>query len=312
MRSRLLLALMLAGLLATGFGSTPTLLLPTPASAHPEPGDVDGDGVFDAADNCPTTRNADQRNSDGDGRPGADVAGDACDDDDDADGIPDVADNCRIDVNPDQRDADGDGLGDACAGDRDGDGVRDARDNCPERPNGGQEDGDRDGVGDLCDPDDDDDGVFDERDGCPWVANPDQVDADADGHGRACDPDDGDHPVQAIDLTPPRVRVGLAAPARFAALRAGLPVTLRCSEACAATATLRLGRRAAARHGAGLVGRGEAQVAAAGRTYVFIRFGAAARRALRRQPGVRLALRVVVLDAARNARILTRTVRIRW
>ena len=70
--------------------------------------DVDGDGVIDLADNCPTTANPDQSNID------ADEWGDACDPDDDNDGVVDVADNCPTVFNPSQTDTDADGLGDAC------------------------------------------------------------------------------------------------------------------------------------------------------------------------------------------------------
>jgi hypothetical protein len=49
------------------------LLNPAPVVAPPPPADADGDGVPDAADNCPAAANADQRDSDGD------HIGDACD-----------------------------------------------------------------------------------------------------------------------------------------------------------------------------------------------------------------------------------------
>jgi hypothetical protein len=72
------------------------------------PIDADGDGVADAADNCPDVPNTDQRDTDGDRR------GDACDDDDDGDGVADSADNCALSPNPGQLDDDFDGRGDAC------------------------------------------------------------------------------------------------------------------------------------------------------------------------------------------------------
>jgi hypothetical protein len=150
------------------------------------PPDFDGDGIPDAADNCPFTANPGQEDADGDG------VGDACDNcpggddnlDTDGDGVPDDCDNCPLTANPGQDDADGDGVGDACdicpGGDdnldTDGDGVADFCDNCPAAANAGQADGDSDGVGDACD-------------NCPGVPNPGQEDCDSNGVGDACETD---------------------------------------------------------------------------------------------------------------------------
>lgn len=73
--------------------------------------DWDKDGIFNWLDNCPTTFNPDQLDSDHDGY------GDVCDPsniDSDNDGIRDEIDNCPFNYNPDQLDSDQDGLGDVC------------------------------------------------------------------------------------------------------------------------------------------------------------------------------------------------------
>lgn len=82
------------------------------------PGDADGDGIADAADNCPQRYNPNQEDGDQDG------VGDICDncvavvnagqEDADEDGYGDVCDNCVLLHHHDQTDSDGDGLGDVC------------------------------------------------------------------------------------------------------------------------------------------------------------------------------------------------------
>lgn len=79
---------------------------------------LDGDGIAEMLDNCPTTANAGQADADGDG-------------------IGDVCDNCPGTANANQADTDGDGVGDVC-------------DNCPDTANADQADTDGDGVGDVC------------------------------------------------------------------------------------------------------------------------------------------------------------------
>jgi endonuclease/exonuclease/phosphatase family metal-dependent hydrolase len=68
--------------------------------------DMDGDGVEDGLDNCPTVSNADQQDLDND------LLGDVCD-------------NCPNDSNVDQADWNGNGIGDVCE-DSDNDGLLDA------------------------------------------------------------------------------------------------------------------------------------------------------------------------------------------
>jgi cytosine/adenosine deaminase-related metal-dependent hydrolase len=95
--------------------------------------DLDGDGIPDELDNCPTVFNPvfevafpiweDQPDADLDGLgdlcdPCPSNEGDVCEgpdpDDSDSDGVANDADNCPLDNNADQADADDDGKGDAC------------------------------------------------------------------------------------------------------------------------------------------------------------------------------------------------------
>jgi hypothetical protein len=57
--------------------------------------DLDGDGIPNTTDNCPTVANPDQH-------------------DEDVDGIGNACDNCPATANPSQANADSDGVGDAC------------------------------------------------------------------------------------------------------------------------------------------------------------------------------------------------------
>ena len=93
-------------------------------------------------DNCPDIPNADQIDSDADGRGDACdlcplIASDVEDTDEDGDGAGDACDNCLGVVNPDQTDTDDDGIGDAC-------------DMCVEVPDEvGAVDTDQDGLGTI-------------------------------------------------------------------------------------------------------------------------------------------------------------------
>lgn len=147
--------------------------------------DGDGDGVSNTCDNCPTTANASQLNTDGDSQ------GDACDSDDDNDGINDGSDNCPLVYNPTQDPQ-------ACL-DSDGDGVLDGNDNCPSVPNANQLNNDNDSQGDVCDADDDNDGVNDTSDNCPFASNPTQANWNGNSTGDACEDADGDGWLDAVD-----------------------------------------------------------------------------------------------------------------
>jgi RTX calcium-binding nonapeptide repeat (4 copies)/Thrombospondin type 3 repeat len=303
------------------------------SARHPEPGDVDGDEVRDEVDNCPTVRNGSQVNTDR-SLAGGDQQGDACDDDDDADGVPDARpDNCRTVQNPGQDDTDGDGYGDACPPvHSDGDGIIDDDDNCDTVDNRDQTDLDGDDKGDACDADRDGDRFDDRYDNCPTVYNleptdvdgdgfvNDQLDGDGDGVGTACDPDESVVPgvpppsSGAADRTPPRLRVTVGRRHRMRAIRAGLVVRLRCSEACAATAELSLSRTVARRLRLGratIVAGGSARLGAGGTTYAFVRFSPATRRAVLRARSVRAALTATTVDPSGNERTVTRRILLR-
>ena len=153
---------------------------------NPLVADSDGDGLKDGADNCPTSANADQADTDGDG------SGNACDTDDDNDGVLDINDNCpHFAGSTDQTDSNGDGVGDVCTGDDDGDGVLDATDNCRTISNAAQLDTDEDGQGDAGDTDDDNDGLSDVEETTPsndnLITNPLSTDTDGDGVADAVD-----------------------------------------------------------------------------------------------------------------------------
>jgi|GEM_PF-6497214 len=144
--------------------------------------DTDEDGILDLEDNCKTTSNPDQTDTDVDGQ------GDACDTDDDEDGVADGLDNCVLSANGDQLDTDSDGQGDLCDTDDDNDGTPDDEDDFPLDENE-DTDTDGDGTGDNADTDDDNDGTLDEADDFPLDENED-TDTDGDGTGNNADSDD--------------------------------------------------------------------------------------------------------------------------
>lgn len=102
-----------------------------PDGSTTDPDDLDGDGIANGVDNCPTVPNKDQADADRDG------VGDACDN------CPSVANPRKVTLGfdgPVQRDHDGDGRGDEC-------------DLCPHIASVAPDtDQDGDGIGDACDP----------------------------------------------------------------------------------------------------------------------------------------------------------------
>ncbi len=170
-----------------------------PTTANPGQANSDTDTLGDACDNCPTVANLSQADSD------ADTLGDACDNcvavpnqnqlNSDTDPLGDACDNCTAIPNPGQEDTDADGRGDTC-------------DNCPSLANPSQADADLDARGDACDNcptvansdqvDEDLDQVGDACDNCPSIENPTQANGDGDGFGDLCDPCPGD-PLNDLD-----------------------------------------------------------------------------------------------------------------
>jgi outer membrane protein OmpA-like peptidoglycan-associated protein len=186
--------------------------------------DVDGDGIKNKNDKCPSTP------------PGVNVDGTGCPVDTDKDGIPDYLDNCPTIAGSTSlngcQDKDNDGVSDfddlcpdvpglarfkGCP-DSDGDGIEDSKDKCPNAAGAdifqGCPDSDGDGVEDSydkcpdtkkgvkvdakgCAADTDGDGVLDADDKCPGT----QLGVKVDAMGCPADTD-GDGVADAIDNCP--------------------------------------------------------------------------------------------------------------
>ena len=181
--------------------------------------DSDGDGSCDREDTCPGFD--DGLDSDGDGVPdGCDGCPEGDDDlDGDFDGVPDACDIC---VGDDLIDTDGDGIPDACDAcvggdennDSDGDGVCDSDELCagfddaPDLDSDGVPDGCDACLGDDLSGNDDGDANCNDTDLCP--TGDDDLDGDLDGVPDACDicvgddltDTDGDGIPDACDVCP--------------------------------------------------------------------------------------------------------------
>lgn len=164
--------------------------------------DVDGDGLPDARDRCPTEREDFDNFEDDDGCP---------EDDNDRDGLADLRDKCPSEPETQNGYKDDDGCPDELP-DRDKDGIVDPEDKCPELggevvrtlgPSYGCPDRDKDGIADnvdKCPADPEDTDGFQDDDGCP--------DFDNDGDG-VLDPED-----ECVDLPGSPARGGCPEPDR--------------------------------------------------------------------------------------------------
>jgi Thrombospondin type 3 repeat len=145
-------------------------------------GDIDGDSILNAVDNCSLIPNPGQERL-----LTAATLGDVCNGDDDGDGVPDGIDLCPRVADPTNAMPTDPTILSQCSVDIDQDNVSDTFDNCIGTKNPLQADADTDGQGDLCDLDADNDGVMNDADNCSLVKNRSQLDDDGDKLGDSCD-----------------------------------------------------------------------------------------------------------------------------
>jgi len=172
--------------LMRGFGSPDLRAIASVGWAMPQetgPVDIDGDGIMDDVDECPTEAEDVDGFEDENG---------CADPDNDGDTVLDTDDPCPNEPETVNDYQDEDGCPDEI-GDRDGDGILDNVDQCPDEP----EDVDTFEDDNGCpDPDNDGDGVLDADDRCPLEPGV--------GANHGCpDPDrDGDTVVDRLDNCP--------------------------------------------------------------------------------------------------------------
>ena len=319
---RLLLLLAAVGLMAAGMTAG--------AGAHPaDVTDVDHDGWKNWADNCFRNYNPKQTDTDKDTPPPIYDAQQSTP----QTGPILIYNQTPVDTGqPLPTDPDPETGGDSCDIDDDGDKIYDKRapgkpgpDNCKLHPNPKQEDADSDGKGDACDDDDDNDTVLDQSDNCPVNSNLNQRDSNKDGKGDACDPKAPKTSSGSLlggadpnDKKAPKLKVRKLSLMRYEELGRGLAVGVRCDEGCILEGELMLNGSVArrlkvttSRKRQVVVGRGSAQIAEKGTTFVFVKLSKKALARLRRAPSVRTVLRVTARDASGNKRSTTKAIELR-
>ena len=165
--------------------------------------------------------------------------------------------------------------------------------------------------GDSCDIDDDNDDVTDnpKRDNCPRIPNSDQADSDYDGRGDACDPENGTASAVSAgvanpdDMAPPAVKVSAPRAVRYGAMGRGPAIAVRCSEACSLDGQLVVRKKP--------VARGAAQVAASGRTWVFLRFAKGTLSKLQRKGRAAATFKLAAKDAGGNRAAVSKRIVLR-
>jgi hypothetical protein len=123
------------------------------------------------------------------------------------------------------------------------------------------------------------------------------------------------NPLLIRDVRPPDVRLSRISRSLRRALRRGIAVRLRCSEACVmgagGTIQRRTSRRYRIRGGRRNLSKAHRSVVQAGSRRLVVKFSRTARRRLRRARSARVTLRFQVTDPAGNKRRVRRSIRFR-